>query len=461
MATVLSANILDPKPASVVATGDTTTVGQTTGHVVSLGADSINCWRITRENGTSRFYSWGDPSDRVIQAAFDLANRALNFGENKTCLLSLPTPHLIIAQLIPSQDRRECVTVSFPCELTELCEDASSDRLQAVELLARSFHEPDDLHEQQYSPSGPVSRQGSDRASTNEPHEEPEFLSWVALTQQISGKLNLELKRHLGLTKIYLGGLICTILLGLMPFPHRIGCGVVCEPVVRRYVAVPFDARLANSDVFAGQQVTKGQRLATLDGGELLTQLAGLRAQSAQAEQRLLAALHQGDHSKAELERLESEQLAHEIELLESRQRQLDICSPIDGIVITGDLERAQGTPLTTGEILFEIASLERFVAEIAIDEADIGHVEESMEVSVSLDSAPGNIDASKISRIHLRNEIRKNESVYIAESSLENTDNKLRPGMNGSATIHAGYRPLGWILFHRPIEVVRHWIGW
>lgn len=231
--------------------------------------------------------------------------------------------------------------------------------------------------------------------------------------------------------------------------------------MIRRFVAAPFDARLASSDVVAGQQVNQGQRLATLDGSELKSELAGLRAELAQSEQRLLAALSAGDHSKAEFERLETEQLTQEISLLENRWRQLEIRTPIDGIVISGDLECAQGKPLSSGDNLYEIASLDRFIAEIAVSESDVNHVQESMQVSLSLEAEPGEDRQTSIVKIHLRNEIRENQSVFIAEAELGNATGMLRPGMNGIATVHAGYRALGWVLFHRPYNAVRHWIGW
>jgi multidrug resistance efflux pump len=230
---------------------------------------------------------------------------------------------------------------------------------------------------------------------------------------------------------------------------------------LRRYVAAPFDAKLSRSHVVVGQQVQRGDLLATLDGGDLLSQLASVRAKLAQAEQRELAALSTADHSKSRFERLEVEHLRREAELLQRRQVRLEIRSPIDGIVVTGDLERAEGAPLSIGENLFEIASLDSLIAEVAVPEQHITFVKEKMPVSIVMEAIAGTRLESTIQRIHLRNEIRDHASVFIAEAELPNKDALLRPGMNAKATIDAGYRAIGWQLFRSPYNAARQWIGW
>ena len=261
--------------------------------------------------------------------------------------------------------------------------------------------------------------------------------------------------------KVSIGTVLAIAAVCLLPWPHSITCKVVCEPVLRRYVAAPFDARLLRSHVVIGQQIKQGDLLATLDGGELRSRLASIRAKLAQAEQRELAALSTGDHSKSEFERLEVEHLRREAELLESRQTNLEIRSPIDGVVVIGDLERTEGAPLAVGDNLFEIASLTQLIAELAVPEQDILFVKDKMPVSIVMDAIPGSKFGSTIQRIHLRNEIRDNASVFIAEAELPNDANLLRPGMNAKATIDTGYRAIGWQLFRRPYNAARQWIGW
>ena len=253
---------------------------------------------------------------------------------------------------------------------------------------------------------------------------------------------------------------IC-FLLGFIPFPHSVRCNAVCEPAVRRIVGAPFDGKLLDVHAKAGDKVTAGQLLAVMDGGEIRAEKASIQAKLAQAKQRRAAALTSRDASKAELERLEVQELKSELELLDGREGRLEIQSPIDGIVVVGDLERAKGAPLATGEDLFEIAPLEELVVEVAIPERDVSYVEEGMSLSVQLDAARGRTHTSELKSVHPRNEMLDNESVFIAEAEIPNSELNLRPGMSGVAKVHAGFKPLGWILFHRPFEALRKVVGW
>lgn len=285
--------------------------------------------------------------------------------------------------------------------------------------------------------------------------------AWRDLFRPILAKLKRSLANRRARVKTYVGTAAAAVLIGAIPWPHQISCEVVCEPAIRRFVTAPFDARLLKAHAKAGQQVRAGQLLASLDGSELRSELATKRAKFAQAKQRQLGALATSDHSKAENERLEVEYLEQEIKLLERRQQQLEVRSPIDGVVITGDLERIAGAPLSVGDSLFEIASLDRLIAEVAVPEQEVSFVDSAMTVKVALDAAPGWSQESTIEHVHLRSELRNQDSVFIAEAELENHDELLRPGMNGSACIHAGHAPLGWVLLHRPYEAARQWIGW
>lgn len=296
----------------------------------------------------------------------------------------------------------------------------------------------------------------SDKAETSEKE-----VTWDIALEFFRSKILTSLKTiFTDRTNLAILGGVC-FLLGFIPFPHSVRCKAVCEPAVRRVVGAPFDGKLEDVHVRAGDQVTQGQVLAIMDGSELRSERAALEAKLAQARQRRAAALTTQDPSKAELERLEVNELRSEIEVLEGRASRLELRSPIDGIVVIGDLERAKGAPLATGEDLFEIAPLEALVVEVAIPERDISYVENGLPISIQLDSARGRTHRSELKSVHPRNELRDNQSVFIGEADIENSKLSLRPGMNGSAKIHAGFKPLGWILFHRPFEALRKVVGW
>jgi multidrug efflux pump subunit AcrA (membrane-fusion protein) len=150
-----------------------------------------------------------------------------------------------------------------------------------------------------------------------------------------------------------------------------------------------------------------------------------------------------------------------EIELLQQQLTNLEIRSPIDGLVVAGDLEKAEGAPLEMGQTVFEIAPLDRMVAEIAIDESEIPYARPGMDVSIKLNAFPFRKWQGTVQSISPSTEIVKDDSVFIAEVEIVNAEMLLKPGMEGSAKIVADRAPLGWSLFHRPYESLRYWMIW
>ena len=68
---------------------------------------------------------------------------------------------------------------------------------------------------------------------------------------------------------------------------------------------------------------------------------------------------------------------------------------------------------------------------------------------------------SGQIVTLHPRAELREHQSVFVAQIRLENPDGVLRPGMKGQAKIYGRAYPLGWNLFHRPLEWLRVRMGW
>jgi len=261
--------------------------------------------------------------------------------------------------------------------------------------------------------------------------------------------------------RVALAAAAVVIALMFVPFPHRVKCDCELQPVLRRYVAAPFDATLDKSFVEPGDLVAEDQILAQIDGREIRWELAGVTAQRSQAEKQRDGHLATYDFGAAEVDKLEMQRLALKSKVLQHRGDNLDIRSPIDGIVTSGDLEKAEGVPLTTGQTLFEVAPLDRMVVEIEIPETDVRHMQAGLPVTVRLEAYPGRRWEGDLAAIHPRSEFREDTHVFISELPLDNPQDLLRPGMQGKVTIRAGRRPLGWILFHRPWQKLLFWMGW
>ena len=257
-----------------------------------------------------------------------------------------------------------------------------------------------------------------------------------------------------------LAALLLTIGL-LIPMPYRVQCDCRVEPTSRRYVAAPYNGILEQALVESGEIVSQGQVIAQLDGRQLRIELAGMNAQYQGAKRKRDSSLAIGEVAKSQIAKSQMRSLAAKIELTENRMKDLQVRSPIAGIIISGDLEKAQGAPLETGQTLFEVAPLNAMVAEIHVPESEIQYINHDDRVALKLNAFPFQTFAGQVRRIHPGSEIIDDQTVFVTEVELENGDRALRPGMEGTAKISTHWSPLGWNLFHNAWESVRCWTIW
>jgi len=267
------------------------------------------------------------------------------------------------------------------------------------------------------------------------------------------------LGQHRGRATLVAIGLACLAM--LVPVKYRAKCDCQLEPVVRRFVAAPFDGPLEKAFVEPGDVVTKDQLLARIDGREIRWELAGTQADLHRATKQRDGHVAEHEVGEAQIAKHEVSRLQLRTELLEHRSGNLEIRSPIDGMVVSGNLQEAEGMPLTVGTTLFEIAPLDQMVVELAVHEDDIASVRTGMPVRMQFDAFPLRRFQATVQRIHPRAELIESENVFIAEVRLDNNGRELRPGMRGQARIEAGRFPLGWNLFRRPVAAALAWLGW
>ncbi len=257
----------------------------------------------------------------------------------------------------------------------------------------------------------------------------------------------------------WLSGAIAMVL--MLPMIYRIRCELELQPVERRYVAAPFDGPLEECLVEPGDIVTKDQLLAQMDGREIRWELAEVQANLNKATKERNTQLSKKEFGNAAISGHEMQRLEQRAGLLQHRNESLEIRSPADGVVVSGDHREAEGVPLEMGKTLFEIAPLDAMVVELCIPEEDIRHVQIGMTVDIQLEAAPEDSITALIRSVHPRAEIRDGKNIFIAEADIPNDTSLLRPGMRGSAHVNTRRHALGWNLFHKPAAWLLGWLGW
>ena len=245
-------------------------------------------------------------------------------------------------------------------------------------------------------------------------------------------------------------GVLVASATAMLPFPYRVRCDAELQPVVRRHIAAPFDGIFQQSMVKPGDVVAVGQTLVRLDPKELTWEIAAATADRDRAAKSRAANLATGKTAQAQIDALESKRLAERLKLLENRLAHLEVTTPIAGIIVSGNLERAEGAPVKIGQSLFEVAPLDRMIVEVLVPEAEIDRISTGHEIQLYLDAVPNDGLSGLVSRVHPRAELRNGANVFIAEVELSNGAGLLRPGMKGTVDVRTERRPLAWIAAHR-----------
>lgn len=251
------------------------------------------------------------------------------------------------------------------------------------------------------------------------------------------------------------------LLVMLIPMPYRIGCDCRLEPFSRRYIAAPWDGLLEKSAVNAGDVVEAGAVVALMDARQLRMELASLEAELESQRKQRDSMLARGNVAESQIAASEMNRLESGIAILNHRLANTEIRSPIDGVVVSGDLEKAEGVPMETGQTLFEIAPLEKMSVEVLIPEEEIRFVSPGAKVSFGFDAFPFQSFEGNLVRLHPRAEIIDSKNVFTGEIEIDNPAGLLRPGMKGRASIQSGRYPLGWNLFHHSWDSARRWLVW
>lgn len=247
----------------------------------------------------------------------------------------------------------------------------------------------------------------------------------------------------------------------VMPITYRVRCNCTTEPVSRRFAVAPFDGQIITGIAEAGDLVKEGEVLAEMDGRTIRWELSGVTAEREQSLRTREMELAERNVPKTILAELEFDRLVSEQKILKHKKEHLQIKSPIDGIVLSGSLERAEAASIETGQVLFEIGPIKPMRIEIAIPANEIAQVQEGFNAKIWIDGQEELPVEGQIRKIHPRSETRDAKNVFIAEIEFPNDDERLRPGMKGSVRIDGGERSLGWSLFHKPINWCRSRLTW
>ncbi len=124
-----------------------------------------------------------------------------------------------------------------------------------------------------------------------------------------------------------------------------------------------------------------------------------------------------------------------------TRMNETIVTSPIDGVILQKYVEIGQIiasgiSNVGGGTKIADIADMRRVYIEAGIDEIDVGKVRVDQEATVVADAYPSLIFTGKIVRIAPEARVLQNVTMFDIIIEVENTDGKLKSGMNVNAEV-------------------------
>jgi HlyD family secretion protein len=243
------------------------------------------------------------------------------------------------------------------------------------------------------------------------------------------------------------------------------------QPVNEVDVGAEISGRIAQVFVDFNDRVVKGQPLARLDTEQLSAKLAQSKAslaaaeatarqtQATLAESRTKAARAQSlfAHNAASKQDMEAAQAdfkraianlekaradaalaAAQVAQDETALSKAEIRAPIDGIVLTRNVEPGQTlTSVLATPVLFTLASdLSQMELKVDIDEADIGSVREGQTATFTVDAFPQRRFNARLTSLHNAPKSENGVVTYQGVLTVDNSARLLRPGLTANADI-------------------------
>jgi HlyD family secretion protein len=170
-----------------------------------------------------------------------------------------------------------------------------------------------------------------------------------------------------------------------------------------------------------------------------LSQQSSAQSGIAQSQAQVQQSQAQVGQSQAQVQAAEAQvqQAAAALQLAEVNLAHTTIASPIDGVVVSRDVNVGQTVAASlSAPTLFTIANdLTKMQVIANIDQADIGLVENAKSVKFGVDAFPGKDFEGKIEQMRLNPVTVQNVVTYNVVIDVDNPEQKLKPGMTTNLT--------------------------
>lgn len=260
------------------------------------------------------------------------------------------------------------------------------------------------------------------------------------------------------------GAAILLLFLSLAPLEHTVGGRARVEGALQRVLSAPADGFIKTAHVRPGDRVKAGAALVDLIDEDLQLEHDRWNSQLAQHENAYAAAMAKSDRVGAASSFARVSEAQAQLALVDEQRTRGRITSPIDALVVQGDLSQSIGAPVRQGDPLLTLATTDRYRVIVEIDEVDIARVQPGQSGRLVVSSQPWAHQDLRVERITPLAKAVEGRNVFEVEAQLVGAPDALRPGLLGRADVVVGRLPPLWAWSRHALDRVRlawwSWIG-
>ncbi|MFK8076131.1 MAG: efflux RND transporter periplasmic adaptor subunit [Granulosicoccus sp.] len=239
---------------------------------------------------------------------------------------------------------------------------------------------------------------------------------------------------------------------------YRVTGTASLEGEIQRAVVAPFDGYVAVAHARAGNTVVAGELIAELDTQDLMLEQQKFAAEINEYDHQYRQALMERNNAQAHIFKSRMGQAQAQFNLTKEKIKRSRLVSSLNGVIISGDLSRSLGAPVKTGDVLFEVAPLDKYRLIVLVDEKQVVDVTDGLKGALTLKSMPDEKLSFVVEKVSPVFTSDGQGSTYRVEARLIDRPEGLRPGMEGVAKIDIEKRRFGWIFFHELVDVLKLW---
>ena len=253
--------------------------------------------------------------------------------------------------------------------------------------------------------------------------------------------------------KLVAVGIIAALLFVTLFSPmYHVSAKFAFVPKVQYTISAPFEGRLQSVAqapgvnpqrvLMPGDHVKKGQALLEMDVDDITLQRNSEAEEALEKRAEATKARGEGNEADAIAADFAAAKDEADVAFYNDQINRGQIKSPIDGVILSGDLDKKVGTMVKPEDELFVVGQPQNLEAKLSVDERDIQDVQDSLKLKGSLgtgtlatDGLPGSSYGFKITRIVPNAHPEDGASVFDVYASLDQVDPKWVPGDGGKAT--------------------------